>query len=285
MYTRRLGQPNWRMLCGKFLASLLAILTCLSLCMTVVFAASDDKKSDNWELELNPTDTAKADKYFDESCGIAGLSYSSGKFTWDGGMDMSALTQKEQKKQVKKFMDNLGKASLSSQATSGLTALLGETDDGATVEMSILLLPYIMDETKGDVLGGMQIVRGFLPYINVLIGIVAILLMSLLVFSTVLDLAFIGLPQFREWILGGKEGGDGKAPKGITYAARHAVDEVEGGGAGGGSGSGKNIYLTYFKKRIFDYILLGICLAFLVLGGFSRFFSALLEIGSGLTGG
>ena len=282
MYVRRLGQPNWRMLCGKFLATLLAILTCLSLCMTVVCAADED-----WELSLNPTDTAKADKYFGENgCGIEGLSYSSGKFTWDGGVGLSALTQKEQKKQVKKFMDNLGKASLSSQATNGLTTLLGEKDDGATVEMSILLLPYIMDETKGDVLGGMQIVRGFLPYVNVLIGIVAILLMSLLVFSTVLDLAFIGLPQFREWILGGKDGNGDKAPKGITYAARHAVEEVEGGGgAGGGSGSGKNIYLTYFKKRIFDYILLGVCLAFLVLGGFSRFFSALLEIGSGLTGG
>lgn len=282
MYVHRLGQPNWKMLCGKFLATLLAVLTCLSLCMTVVCAVDET----DWELELNPTDTAKADKYFgdgENGCYISGLKYNSGKFTWDGGKEMSALTQNQQKKQIKKFMDTLGKASLSSQATNGLTTLLGEKDDESTVDMSILLLPYIMDETKGDVLGGMQIVRGFIPYVNIVIGVVAILLMSLLVLSTVLDLAFIGLPQFREWILGGKEGGD-KAPKGITYAARNAVDEVEGGGAGGGSGSGKNIYLTYFKKRIFDYILLGICLAFLVLGGFSRFFSALLEIGGGLTG-
>jgi hypothetical protein len=245
-----------------------------------VYAATDD----DMYIELNPSDTAKAEQYFGDGTGLDGLTYQEGKFTWDGGVQLSEATSKEQKKQVKKFMTKVDKSNMSATATSSLSSLLGTTDDEATVEMSVLLLPYILDETKGDVLGGMNILSGFLPYINVIIGLAAILIISLLVLSTVLDLAFIGLPQFREWMFdkaeGGNGGGGGKV-KGITYAARAAVEEVEGKGEGGGSG--KNIYLCYLKKRIFDYIILGIALAFLVIGGFSSFVSALLDIGTGLS--
>lgn len=284
---RRLGESNKTNLFMRFLTCMIVCMMCISSFGVMAFAADDD---DGMTVTLNVTDSAKASKVFEGSdTGLPGLTCSSSEtaftFTWDGGVELSGKTAKEQKKAIKKFMTKLDKSNVSAQATSDLSTLLGQTADDATVEMSVLLLPYIIGETKGDVLGGMNILSGFLPYINIVIGIGAILLVSLLVLSTVLDLAFIGLPQFREWMFdkADKGGNGGGKVKGITYAAKAAVEEVEGNGSNGG-GSGKNIYLTYLKKRIFDYIILGVALAFLVIGGFENIFSAFLDIGVGLSG-
>lgn len=235
-------------------------------------------------LNLSVTDTAKADKAFADGTGLDGLTYGDGKLTWDGGIALSAKTQREQEKQVDTFFNRANSAGFSSEATNGMTNLLSECDGAATVNMSILLVNHVFDETKGDVVGGMRILDGFLPYINTIIGIGAILLISLLVLSTVIDLACIGLPAVRDAMLsaGDKEGGGGggKKPKAITYAAWATISEVEGGESG--KGSGKNAYLVYFKKRIFDYIILGIAISFLLIGGFSGFVKIFMEIGNGL---
>lgn len=247
--------------------------------------SSSNTASDS-SLKLSVTDTAKADEAFKDGTGIDGLTYSGGTLSWDGGMALSDKTEGEQRKQVDTFFKRANNAGFSSEATNGITDLLSETDGAATVNMSILLVNHIFSETKGDVVGGMRILDGFLPYINTIIGIGAILLISLLVLSTVIDLACIGLPAVRDAILdsGNKDGGggSGKKPKAITYAAWATINEVEGGDGGSSKGSGKNAYLVYLKKRIFDYIILGITIAFLIIGGFSGVVEIFMEIGNGL---
>lgn len=278
----------------KLAACICSAMMAVSLMATPVFANgnggdytgnSQQSSGTSATLNLSVTDTAKADKAFKEGTGIDGLTYDSGKLTWDGGVKLSEKTQREQEKQVNTFFDRANSAGFSSEATNGMTNLLSECDGAATVNMSILLVNHVFDETKGDVVGGMRILDGFLPYINTIIGIGAILLISLLVLSTVIDLACIGLPAVRDAMLsaGDKEGGGGgggKKPKAITYAAWATISEVEGGESG--KGSGKNAYLVYFKKRVFDYIILGIAISFLLIGGFSGFVKIFMEIGNGL---
>ena len=238
-------------------------------------------------FKLSVTDTAKADKVFDGGTGLDGLTYANGTLTWDGGNLLSEKTSKDQNKQVKNFVSKVQSANFTTDATNGINDLVSQKSDSATVEMSILLTVYALDQTKGDLVGGMNIIESFLPYINVIIGLIAILLMSLLVLSTVIDLACIGIPTVRDMMFGagkdGEGGGQGvKKPKVVTYSAWSTIQEVEGGESG--KGSGKNAYFVYFKKRIFDYIILGVCVSFLVLGGFSSFVQAFLEIGSQLIG-
>ena len=269
------------------LTKVIAVLLTCALSMMMVMIPAFAKGDEDDSVKLNPTDTAKADKAFEgSSTGLDGLSYSGGTFTWDNGKELDKLSNDEQKKQMKKFVKKVQEANLSADATSRLNDLLSNVDgDCENVDMSILLAVYALDQTKGDLVGGMNIIEGFLPYINLIIGVIAILLMSLLVLSTVIDLACIGLPAVRDMMLenaskdGNGGGGGASKPKAITYSAWATINEVEGGE--GGQGSGKNAYWIYFKKRVFDYVILGICVSFLVLGGFSSFVSAFLEIGQG----
>ena len=268
----------------KYMSMLMALLLCFVLCGITVSADED------WSVTLNVTDSSKASKQFEEGTGLSGLTWSGGDtkgtLTWDGGKEFSEKPKKDQRKEIDKFFDKMNKAGLSADATNQITDMLGQTADDVDVDMSIYLTTHIFNETKGDVVGGMRILSGLLPYINIVIGIGAILLISLLVLSTVIDLACIGLPAVRDAMLAkadtGEGGGGGTAnkPKAITYAAWFTINEVEGGESG--KGSGKNAYMTYLKKRIFDYLILGICISFLIFGGFANIITAFLEIGSGL---
>lgn len=273
----------------KLLAVVTVVMTCLVMSVTA-FASNGgggNTTTADFSVTLGVTDTSKADKVFsDEGTGLPGLTYSSGTLTWDGGIEMSGLTSAEQKKAMAKYNEKVASAGLSSKATNQISDMLAETADGATVDMEMLLLVQVFDETKGDMVGGMAVIAPFLPYVNIVIGVIAILLVSLLVLSTLIDLACIGLPAVREAMLNKASDGSGdsaKKPKAVTYAAWATINDVEGNGSDN-KGSGKNAYLTYFKKRLFDYIILGICLSFLVFGGFSGIMEAFLEIGKSFSG-
>lgn len=244
--------------------------------------------------KISVTDAAKFQKALDSaggSTGVAGLTYASGVFTWDGGTEFSELTKSDQKKGIKKLMTIIEDSDVSIEGTNAINDLLSETttDD---LDMSILLLPYIYDQTKGDVLGGAKVLSGFFPIIKIILGVAAILLIAVTGVSSALDMAYIGVPQVREMMdekgSNGNGGGGGSSkPRGVTHAAYQAISEVEGNGGGGAGdkGSNKNIYWSYFKRRIFDYIFLGIAVVFLIVGGFGNLVTSVLEIGKGLVGG
>lgn len=268
----------------KILGTLAAGIIAVGMMGVTAFAADDD----DFTIKLNVDDTSKADQVFEGDTGLPGLSYSGGTFSWDGGDSLSELSDKEQAKAVTKFNKNMENAGLSAKASNDLTAMLSRTSDNSTVDMQILMMIGVFDQTKGDLVGGSSIIAPFLPYINVGIGVVAILLVTLLVASTVIDLACIGLPALREWVItknpdNANGGSGGTKPKAVTYAAWSTINEVEGSGEGN-KGSGKNAYFVYFKKRIFDYIILGVCLSVLIFGGFSSIMRAFLEIGKGFAG-
>lgn len=198
---------------------------------------------------------------------------------------LTDLTESEQKQKMNNFVSALGESGVSS--TGAISDAIDEGYSGL-IDTEILIIATMFDTMQGDLTGALGIIQPFIPLINIVIGVVALLVLALLVLSTVIDLAFIGLPMVREALMAGGEGGDTK-PKALTYACWATINEVEGslggsGGDSGGKGGYKNAYGTYFKKRMWDYVLLGVCLSFLIFGGFSRFITALLGIGNDLVG-
>lgn len=268
----------------RIIAILCTLIMCIS-CMGITAFAVDES--------LSKDDSKKFESI--ESASEIGLSVGdSGTLTVND--KLSDKTESEQKKAMQNFVADLNSAGISQEGKNAITnALKDGYKDVAGVEIDVLIITYLFDQTQGDLIGAMGVVSPFLPLINLVIGVVAIVVLAFLVLSSVIDLAFIGLPMVREAMMAGdgngQGGGSGSKPKALTYACWSTINEVEGALGGGGSGgtsggkSGyKNAYGLYFKKRMWDYVLLGVCLSFLIFGGFSRLISGLLGIGKQLVG-
>ena len=145
--------------------------------------------------------------------------------------------------------------------------------------VSTIMLPLIFDSTKGDMYAAYKITSPFLNVLSVVLGVGAVGLILLLLFSTVMDLAYIGLPVWRET----QSDKNGKHPFGVSYEALRTVNEVEKG-IGGGDGEYRNAYLLYFKRRALTYIILAICIMYLICGGLSGIIGFVLQLVSGITG-
>lgn len=145
-----------------------------------------------------------------------------------------------------------------------------------------VMLPLIFEGTKGDMFSAYKITSPFLNIFSVILGIGAVGLIILLFGSTVIDLAYIGLPVWRE-AQASKDGGN-KHPFGVSYEALRTVTEIEQGFGGSGGGEYKNAYLLYFKRRALTYIVLAICIMYLICGGLSGIIGWVLSLVSGITG-
>lgn len=147
-------------------------------------------------------------------------------------------------------------------------------------EISRMLIPMVMDSTSADIYTAMKWIGPFLPVVRVIFGVGAILVTLFLTASTIADLCFIGLPVAREAINNRQEQkGGGKIPF-ISADAISVVREIES--SLDSSGGYKNAYVLYFKRRILTYIILSICLLYLVVGELGGLISWLLELGSGV---
>lgn len=145
-----------------------------------------------------------------------------------------------------------------------------------------IMLPLIFESTKGDMFSAYKITSPFLNIFSVVLGVGAVCLIILLFGSTVIDLAYIGLPVWRE-AQANKEGGN-KHPFGVSYEALRTVNEIEQGFGGSGGGEYKNAYLLYFKRRALTYIILAICIMYLICGGLSGIIGWVLSLVTGITG-
>lgn len=146
-----------------------------------------------------------------------------------------------------------------------------------------IMLPLIFKSTRADLYGAYKAVKPFLDIFSWILGIGAVALIIILLGSTVLDLAYIGLPVWRE-AQAGKEGGNGKHPFGVSYEALRTVNEIEQGFGGSGGGEYKNGYLLYLKRRALTYIILAVCIMYLICGGLSGVIAWVLSLTTGLVG-
>src|SRR5690606_7399930 len=131
-----------------------------------------------------------------------------------------------------------------------------------------------------DLYTAMKWIAPLLPIVRVIFGIGALLITLLLIGTTIVDMAFIGLPIAREQLQTRQdEKGGGKIPF-VSSDAVSVVRDVESSLES--SRSYKNVYLLYFKRRVLTYIILSICLLYLVVGELGGLIAWLLKLGSGV---
>lgn len=183
------------------------------------------------------------------------------------------LSTEEQAKHRQQALNKLGSVALSAEAKDAIKA--GFEGKGST---DAEVLSSLFANTKGDLFGAMKIVAPFNSTIGILLGIAVILIILLLIASTTFDLVYIGLPMARN-VMDGKADQQGKErPFGVSTDAVRVVNENESND----KGAGGNMYVAYFKKRVITYIILAICIFYLISGQLSGVISWLLGLVSGV---
>lgn len=185
---------------------------------------------------------------------------------------------KDLTKAMRLFVDALSKT----EANPDVKQEIMQNIQDADTSISSVMLPLIFESTKGDMYQAYKITSPFLELLSIVLGVGAVILILLLLFSTVMDLAYIGLPVWRE-AQQNKNGNNGKNPFGVSYEALTTVKEIEKG-LGGGDGGYRNAYLLYFRRRALTYIILAICIMYLICGGLSGIIGFVLSLVSGITG-
>ncbi len=184
-----------------------------------------------------------------------------------------ALTAEEKISHRQQALNKLGSAGFSS---AGLKLIeKGFKNKGAT---DAELLTSLFANTKADLFTAMKWFSPFQVTVGLILGIGVIFIILLLIASTAFDLVYIGLPMARN-VMDGKAEQSGKPrPFGVSTDAVRVVNDNEGDN----KGTGGNMYVAYFKKRVVTYIILAICILYLVSGQLSNVIGWLLGQVSGI---
>lgn len=190
----------------------------------------------------------------------------------------STLETKSQQKFITDLMNQLKSNNISATATQEISDALSSADSS----VANLLIPFVFDDLGADMATAYKWVAPVLGTLRIILGVLAIGVLVILLISTVLDCAYIGLPMFREMTNGKNGEKEGKKPFGVSYDAFKTIMETES--AMTDNGNYKNPYGVYFKRRAVTYIILALCLFYLVAGEMSGLISWLLSLVSGITG-
>lgn len=143
-------------------------------------------------------------------------------------------------------------------------------------------LNTILENTKPDFVTANVIWEPFSGPVGVVMGILAVAMMSFLGVVMVADIAYITLPPIRLFV-SDYDSGNGKIAKSkiFSHDALYAVKKAESASE---VGSPKQALGIYFKRRVFMLILLGICLLYLIQGQLYTLVGYILDLVSGFLG-
>ncbi len=182
--------------------------------------------------------------------------------------------QKQAKNALKAFINELKDSSLTLDTQQDIMTQIQESDS----DVAAIMIPMIFDESKADLFTAYKWLYPLLSILRVVFGIGSILIILLLFGSTIMDLVYIGLPVWRE---SQAEKSGSKNPFGVSYEAMKTVKEVE---KNMGEGSYQNAYVLYFKRRALTYVVLAICLLYLIVGEIGGLVTWVLDLASGIVG-
>ena len=162
------------------------------------------------------------------------------------------------------------------------------TDLQSKSNLGASILASLLSETKPNYAKANKIYKPFSGIVGTILGIMAILIMSLLGITMALDIAYIVIPAVQ-LAIGTDEGGgkDGnKLSKIVSIEARNAVNVANTAGNNGGGGNGENKVALgeYFKARWKGLVILGICLLYLIQGQLWAFVAWFVDLMSGFLG-
>lgn len=171
---------------------------------------------------------------------------------------------------------------------SELMEVMGEQPD-----MGSAVLVAIMNEVKPNLGKGMSLYNrlSFLPKLfSLVLGLLSILVVAFLGVNIALDLAYITIPAFQLAFSG--SGGEGVVvpfTKGEFKVFVHGIISQEAkkavlGANAGNNGEYRSPVGLYMKFRWKSFVLLGICLTFLVRGKLYFLVAGLIDLFTGLLG-
>lgn len=140
---------------------------------------------------------------------------------------------------------------------------LQESDD----DIARVIFLSIYSEIKGDLYTAYTVVNPFMYVMNIFLGVGAVLLICLLLFSTLMDLCYLGFSYFTDGI--------------VNFFVSYDAKQVEHEYQKRVNGEYMNKYLEYFKSRSLTYIVLAICITYLICGGLSGIIAFVLSLVNG----
>lgn len=142
-------------------------------------------------------------------------------------------------------------------------------------------LNTILENTKPDFVSANAIWKPFSGPVGVVMGLIAVAMMSFLGIVMVADIAYITLPPVRLFVADDDKGEKIAKSKIFSHNALYAVQKAESDSDGG---SPKQALGIYFKRSVFMLILLCICLLYLIQGQLYTLVGYILDLVSGFLG-
>lgn len=139
------------------------------------------------------------------------------------------------------------------------------------------LLTMLLAQTKPDFASASRIYEPFSGVVGTVLGLGSIIIMSLLVVTMLLDIAYISIPTVQ--VMFGDDGGNsGIHSKLISKAARRAVQQD-----GGDKGTKEELWV-YLKGSFVKILALGVCLLYLVSGNIFSLVGWMIDLFQGFVG-
>lgn len=232
----------------------------------------NDASNNNGVLNDNPV--------LDKSFGVYKLTKSQGnvlEISYDASA-FSDLSDKEQSKATSEMLQTVAAWQLDSKS---VTKLAEELEKNNTIVFTKADAVAILFNNGADIMSALTWFMPFQGGFSTVLGVGVIIVICLLLASTVLDLVYIGLPTARMAMNANAESKDKEIPFGISTDALRIVQQQTQTGDGKNQG---NPYLQYFKKRFLTYIILAVCILYLLSGQIGGLISGLLNLASGITG-
>lgn len=192
----------------------------------------------------------------------------------------NSLDPDEQQKANEEVINTINDWNMSQEARAQVQKKFTDAEELGMTDSQLLTLMFA--ETKADLSTAMKWFGPFQGTVGLILGIGVVIIMVLLIASTVFDLVYIGLPMARNALDGKAESNGQPKPFGVSYDAVKVVQNHEGGGQGGQGGSNGNIYFDYLKRRVITYIILAVCILYLISGQLSSVIGWLLDLVSGV---
>lgn len=138
---------------------------------------------------------------------------------------------------------------------------------------------------EADTQGASEVLRGFVPVLNLVLGIITTLITIGLAIFTSFDICYITFPVFRESCENQKMSGSGpmvsKKANGESKL-RWVSDEAQFAVRNASLEQGQNPLVSYFKNRVVTYIVVAIILFILLTGNIQVITNIVLKLVSGI---
>lgn len=129
------------------------------------------------------------------------------------------------------------------------------------------------------------ILASFIPYFNILLGLITTIVVLAMSILTALDLCYIAIPAMRNFmsdkaaegntVVAKKDGNGGVKLRFISDEAQYAVEQAA-------NNQGSSPWGMYFKSRILSYIFLAVAMVILLTGNITIITDLIVKLVSGI---